>query len=146
MISIQIKLCTQKVPGQAVSLKTPACHYKPGTIRPRAAWSLRCWEQAAVQSLPGSGTGQGSAHAGLHCTLSTAWFSVYLLTINVWFLFKGKFQRAGGCHQWKDNHWVSAWARIQKRVWFDAIKQQPSFRFERGRTLLLPQAQMAAIA
>lgn len=88
MISTQIKLCTPKVPGQAVSLKAPACHYKPGTIRPRAAWSLRCWGQAALQSLAGSGTGQGSAHPGLHCTLSTARFAVYLLAINVWFLFK----------------------------------------------------------
>lgn len=81
MISTQIKLCTPKVPGQTVSLKTPACQYKPGAIRPRAAWSLRCWEQAAVQSLPGSSTAGGLAHAGLHCTLSTAWFSIYLLTL-----------------------------------------------------------------
>lgn len=60
--------------------------------------------------------------------------------------FRGLCQEASGCHHWKDNCQVTARARGQKQVRFDAIKQQPSFRFERGRSLLLPRAQMAAVA
>lgn len=47
---------------------------------------------------------------------------------------------------WKDNHGVAAWAWGQKQVRFDAVKLQHSFRLERGKTLLLPRAQMVAVA
>lgn len=88
-------------------LKTPACHYTPGPIRTRAAWSLRCWNR----HLPSPcqvwrRTRLGTRRAPVHIVCGMV-FS--LSSDHKCFLFKGKFQRSGGCPQWKDDHWVSTW-------------------------------------
>lgn len=57
------------------------------------------------------------------CTLTPAWLSAPLLTISVWFHFKGELQRGD--------------LQVQKSAWFGAARPQPQLALSAGLCFVL---------